>query len=271
MSALLGSRPASGHTVRGASVVPPGLFTSLVKIDRKLAKLIDAVPKELPGPLIRQMTAIANDKRTMVDQYFADVTYGVKFSEVFRALDCLDRQLGTAVGRIAEDPRNFDESKVTGAIELGKKCKQRLEDELHQVAETAPPSLFTYAFSGLTISWDGPNVPNVGRTHVMVTFSGAGCGNAQSSRWAGTFQVQSAGVPPTIPWGGTFTGSTPTLVYTWNTKDSGGTVLGEVQTRLVLDTTGLTMKVDPVQTGDIANLTVGAATTVVSKSVASCP
>ena len=133
-----------------------------------------------------------------------------------------------------------------------------------------PPSLFTYAFSGLTISFDGPNVPEFGRIHVTVTFSGGGCGNAQSSRWAGTFQVQEAGVPPTIPWGGTFSGSTPALVYTWNYKDSGGTVLGEVQMRLVLDAGALKMSIDAVQTGDIANLAVGTAAAVVAKPVSSC-
>jgi hypothetical protein len=120
---------------------PDGLFTSLVKIDRKLAKLIHAVPDELPGPLIRRMTEISNDKREMIDQYFDNSTYGVKFSEVFRALDCLDFEIGIATGRIVEDKFHFSEGKVVDAIELGKKCKQRLERELHAASPAEPLSI----------------------------------------------------------------------------------------------------------------------------------
>lgn len=128
--------------VESRAAIPDGLFTDLVKIDRKLAKLIDAVPNELPGPLIRRMNEIANDKREMVNQYFGDSTYGVKFSVVFHELDCLDNRLGYATGRIAEDFAHFSEGKVIDAIKLGKKCKQRLEGELH-AAQEEPPQMCT--------------------------------------------------------------------------------------------------------------------------------
>src|SRR5262249_50668653 len=51
--------------------------------------------------------------------------------------------------------------------------------------------LFTYAFSALRISFDGPDIPNIGRTHVAVTFTGAGCGTAATANWTGTYEVAS--------------------------------------------------------------------------------
>jgi len=43
---LIGSQPIAGHSAGIASLVPDGLFTDLVKIDRRLSKLIDGLQKD---------------------------------------------------------------------------------------------------------------------------------------------------------------------------------------------------------------------------------
>src|SRR5437763_1442221 len=83
------------QSLAAASVVPEGLFTDLVKLDRKLARLIhEERTKGLDvHELARRVERIDHAKQAMVDQFFDQPVYGVKYSEVFSELDCLDRDL----------------------------------------------------------------------------------------------------------------------------------------------------------------------------------
>src|SRR5436305_583260 len=91
LAGLVLCQPVAGQPARGASVVPEGLLTELVKLDRKLAKLIhEERTKGLDVfELHRRVERINHAKQAMVDQFFDEPVYGVKFSEVFTQLDCL--------------------------------------------------------------------------------------------------------------------------------------------------------------------------------------
>src|SRR5437764_347201 len=94
-AALVASQPVAAQSAHTASVVPGGLFTDLVKLDRKLAKLIHQ--ERTKGldvfELRRRVDEIAGAKLAMVDQFFDQQIYGVKLSEVFTQLDALDVDL----------------------------------------------------------------------------------------------------------------------------------------------------------------------------------
>src|SRR5437764_1002351 len=100
LAGLVLSQPGAGQTARAASVVPEGLLTDLVKLDRKLAKLIhEERTKGLDVfELHRRVERITHAKQAMVDQFFDQPVYGVKYSEVFNQLDCLDRNLELGYG-----------------------------------------------------------------------------------------------------------------------------------------------------------------------------
>src|SRR2546423_783972 len=85
LAGLVFSHPVVEGPARAASDVPEGLFTDLVQIDRKLAKLIhEERTKGLePHQLRQRVDVIARAKLAMVDQFFDQQVYGVKFSEVF--------------------------------------------------------------------------------------------------------------------------------------------------------------------------------------------
>jgi hypothetical protein len=117
--------------------------------------------------------------------------------------------------------------------------------------------LFTYAFSDLRISFDGPDILNIGRTHVAVTFIGAGCGTAATASWTGTYEVALPGLPPSLAWGDTYTSGKLVPVYTWNHKDPNGNVLGQVQISLIfIAGSPPTVGIQQSKTGDIANIVV---------------
>src|SRR5947209_5741269 len=98
-AAVVASQPVAAQSASVASVVPDRLFTDLVKLDRKLARLIhDERTKGLDvHQLRRRVDEIAGAKLAMVDQFFDQQVYGVKFSEVFTQLDSLDVDLQAAV------------------------------------------------------------------------------------------------------------------------------------------------------------------------------
>jgi cell division protein FtsB len=145
LAALVAAQPVAAHSARVASVVPDGLFTDLVQLDRKLAKLIhDERTKGLDVHQLRQrVDLIARAKLGMVDQFFDQPVYGVRFNEVFRQLDCLDVSLENAVHieeGSAQHPFAGPNERIVRQLEAGKKCKQKLEGELHG-ASLAPEGL----------------------------------------------------------------------------------------------------------------------------------
>lgn len=145
LAALVASQPANAQSAHSASVVPDGLFTDLVKLDRQLARLIhDERTKGLDVfELRRRVDEIAGAKLAMVDQFFAQPVYGVRFNEVFRKLDCLDVDLQHVVSleAFASQRHVFSSphENIVPLLEHGKQCKQKLEDDLHK-ANTQPPA-----------------------------------------------------------------------------------------------------------------------------------
>jgi hypothetical protein len=156
---------------------------------------------------------------------------------------------------------------------------QEIEAGLASGATAPPPpppanqQFFTYAFNDLQIAFDGPNVPDVGRSHVTVNFQGAGCGTPTVSNWKGTYQVISLGAPLNLAWNTGFTAGKSVLVYSWSSRQGGptGPILGQVQISLIF-LAGSPAKVGIrwSSTGDIANVTVGQDTPVTATPAASC-
>lgn len=129
------------------------------------------------------------------------------------------------------------------AIDLAKQALTKPEhsvvDDLFKAVEipkTPPPpteKLYTYAFSGLQLAFDGPlNPVLMTRPHVVETFTGAGCGTATSANFKGTIDVQSFS-PLNLAWAAALTTGKSKLVYTYNFKDQSGALLGEVDTSLI--------------------------------------
>lgn len=117
-----------------------------MKLDRKLAKLIhDERTKGLDTiQLRRRVDVIARAKLNMVDQFFAQLVYGVKFSEVFSQFDCLDITLENAVHiEEASQLKSRPAERIVLQLEAGKKCKQKLETDLHNTNQQPPPSTKT--------------------------------------------------------------------------------------------------------------------------------
>jgi hypothetical protein len=121
-----------------ADVVPPAVFDDLKHIDKLLAKLIGDVRSgslESGAQTIDRIAEIERAKREMVSAFFEQPIYGLKFSEVFFGLDCLDRDLGQGIGEVLG---HVDNARVADIITKGQKCKQRLENKLRK--GSPPPS-----------------------------------------------------------------------------------------------------------------------------------
>src|SRR5579862_3647753 len=167
------ARSASGAPARAASVVPDGLFSDLVGLDRKLTKLIDRVRKDgFQVSDIHAIKEIKDEKLRMVDQFFGQTVYGVKFSEVFTQLDALDSDLNFALGIWRGDPLRgsivgADEKLMLEFIERGKRHKQQLEAKLH-TADKTPSGGGTTTTGTTTIGSGGATgggTPNVVGTY----------------------------------------------------------------------------------------------------------
>jgi hypothetical protein len=129
----------AGENARAASSVPDGLFTAFVKIDRRLTKMIDGVEAHCVDlGLLEEMNKVEDAKLRMVDEFFDQPVYGVKFSDVFRRLNCIDNEIAFVRGTIAESHGAIgsgEDEKILRALKAGKKCKQTLEEEFHNVDE----------------------------------------------------------------------------------------------------------------------------------------
>src|SRR5579859_6594230 len=113
--------------------VPPALFADLAHIDKLLSKLIGDVRSGNSGggaQTIDRIAEIERAKRAMVTASFDQPIYGLKFSEVFFGLDCLDQNLGHARGVIVGTPGAEVTARVADDIARGQKCKQQLENKL---------------------------------------------------------------------------------------------------------------------------------------------
>jgi hypothetical protein len=135
------SRPVAGQTDHAAATVPDALFADLAHVDRLLAKVIHDVKD---GSLvdgahtIDRIAQIEKAKREMVTAFFDQPVYGLKFSEVFFKLDCLDQYLARARDVIVAARGHVHAQPVIDKITKGQKCKQKLENELRKMAEQQP-------------------------------------------------------------------------------------------------------------------------------------
>jgi len=131
------------------SGAPAGLTKDLATLDRQLAKLISDYTNGKTGSNGRpssdlaahtdftdRVKEISADKQAMVNQYFGQSIYGVKFSETFKELDCLDSRLYLALGQ--DGWTHLTRERVAMTMETGKACKQKLETELSQATQAAP-------------------------------------------------------------------------------------------------------------------------------------
>jgi hypothetical protein len=146
---LAGAQSVADQPARTASVVPGGLFTDLVRLDRTLARLIDRVRTDGFQPEdVTAIKGIQTEKLNMVDRFFGQTVYGVKFSEVFDQLDLVDGNLYRVLGVFQGNPlrglafRTHYDDLILGFIERAKKQKQELEAELHKQADV-PEGLLT--------------------------------------------------------------------------------------------------------------------------------
>ena len=85
------SERAAGQSLAHAATTPAALFGAFVKLDRKLTRAIDRAEKgESVSNLVDQ---IERGKLAIVDDQMQGPIDGVKGSEWFRDLDCVDAQL----------------------------------------------------------------------------------------------------------------------------------------------------------------------------------
>src|SRR5579859_2836474 len=127
---------SSSWLTRRASV-PSGLLKDLIRLDQGLTQLIR---EERRGDglshdeLLRRVTEIKKAKLAMVDRFFGEPVYGVKFSELFRRLDSLDVLL-TAATFIEIHGGN---QAAANDVQKAQNAKQKLETEFLKVAQQPP-------------------------------------------------------------------------------------------------------------------------------------
>jgi hypothetical protein len=128
---------ASSDTVAASSKasadVPPRVLADLAKLDRLLTQAIDDTKSGgSVGGLIQK---IKDGKLEIVDREMAAPIDGVKGSEWFRDLECVDLELQLA--SLADKGRAYRHKDIRLFLELAKRCKQTLENDLHKA--TPPP------------------------------------------------------------------------------------------------------------------------------------
>lgn len=131
----------AGQIGHQAATVPDALFGDLAHLNRKLRNLIRDERKR-DGldfqDLLRRAGEIRKAKQEMMDEFFAAETYGVKFSVVFKQLDCLDSLLNRGVGESFTGSLATNEH-IAGLFEKAKKCKEKLEEQFRKAAEQPSP------------------------------------------------------------------------------------------------------------------------------------
>ena len=137
LSFIVGGQPQAR-----ADTVPEGLFADLTFLNKKLGDLIRDERKgdglDYPD-LVPRVTEIQKAKQEMVDEFFTTEIYGVKFSEIFKQLDCIDSKLSLGRGQAWPGSRQSNE-KIADFFAMAKKCKEKLEEKLHAANASPSPS-----------------------------------------------------------------------------------------------------------------------------------
>jgi hypothetical protein len=132
VAAVVASQPLAAQSLAHAATTPSALFGAFVKLDRKLTRAIDEAKNGASVELL--IHKIRDGKLAIVDGAMTAPIDGVKGSEWFRALDCVDLALNDATheehGHLFRHALPF--------LEVAKRCKQALENELHNAAQRRP-------------------------------------------------------------------------------------------------------------------------------------
>ncbi|MHB8513177.1 MAG: hypothetical protein ACYDCC_13495 [Actinomycetota bacterium] len=87
---LIGSAPTAPMGFHRTAAPPQGLLNDLSSMDSQLTSLIAALPSLSAGQLGTRVSEIRNLKLGMMDRFYNQEIYGVKYSVVFRKLDDID-------------------------------------------------------------------------------------------------------------------------------------------------------------------------------------
>lgn len=164
--------------------VPAAVLADLAHIDKLLSKLIGDVRDgslESGAQTIARIAEIEKAKREMVSASFEQPIYGLKFSEVFFGLDCLDARLGHARGAIVGAGGHV-KSGVVEDLNQGQKCKQKLENKLRSAS---PPPSKALSISPIKAVFSEPDRAT---TYSVPTITDAP-GSTHTYQWALTLQA----------------------------------------------------------------------------------
>jgi len=141
-SALVGTQPVSGEAVANGAPAPATRI--LAKMDRQLLKVIHKLQAHSYSDFPKgDVGRIENERLALVDRFFARRVYGVKFSDVFVGLDCLDRGLehGRGIGfGFAQKFTPPEDKRIATSFAAGATCLHSLVAELH-LARAVPGGL----------------------------------------------------------------------------------------------------------------------------------
>src|SRR5438552_1012389 len=115
------------------------IFADFDHLDGQLTKAIDEASKG--GSVDARIDNIARAKLAIIDGEFSQPVDGVKGSEWFRNLDCVDMTLGRA--KQIEDfglTAGHANVQITSWLKAAQTCKQRLEAALHAATSTSSSS-----------------------------------------------------------------------------------------------------------------------------------
>ena len=145
-----GANRSLAHAAAGA---PAALFADLKHIDKLLSKLTGELPngKLDRSQVIDRIAAIEKAKREMVSSFFEQPVYGLKFSQVFFALDCVDSRLERVVG-IEVAGRNNPNHEAVDDLKAAQSCKQKLETELQKASGNGGGTTFTTTVGSPTVT-----------------------------------------------------------------------------------------------------------------------
>jgi hypothetical protein len=132
---------------------PAGLLADLKRLDQDLAAVLKQERNRAdglsPAELLRYVREIGKAKLEMVNGFFGQSVYGVKFSEVFRRLDSIDlllwysygldlAQEQAELGHHSDAAKTFRQ-KIEGQLGAAQQAKEKLETEFKEAA-TQPPA-----------------------------------------------------------------------------------------------------------------------------------
>jgi hypothetical protein len=137
-----------------------------------------------------------------------------------------------------------------------------------------PVKLYQYSFSGdMKASWQGPSINGGRDSSSLEVLSGSVCGDPLAKSWTISENLTNGGGSLPLNVTANFAAANPYLTYVYQGKDSYGTVLGEVDLKLLFSPgTYPQMSLQGTKSGDIIGPTISPSSLpVVVTPVSSCP